>query len=168
MNTTIKFAKIKQNAIIPQKRIEDAGLDLYACFDEIKEDYFSFAPHETRLIPTGIACACDKDYCLIVKERGSTGSKGIAVRAGVIDSGYRGEIFVALTNTTNKPMFIVSPKFGYNEFLPQNILVYDASKAIAQALVIPVPNVNIQEISYEELKNITSERRDGSLGSTNK
>ena len=34
METTIKFAKVKPNAKIPTKREEDAGYDIYACFDE--------------------------------------------------------------------------------------------------------------------------------------
>ena len=168
METTIKFAKVKPNGIIPSKREEDACVDLYACFDDNEENYFALVPHETRLIPTGIACACDKDYCLIVKERGSTGSKGIAVRAGVVDSGYRGEIFVALTNTTNKPLFIIGADFPNRDFIPDNVFTYDAKKAIAQALIVPVPKLNIEEISYEELKEIKSERGDGALGSSNK
>ena len=34
MLAVIKFAKVKPNAKIPTKRLEDAGLDIYACFDE--------------------------------------------------------------------------------------------------------------------------------------
>ena len=33
----IYFAKMKEGAVIPTKREEDAGYDLYACFDE---DFF--------------------------------------------------------------------------------------------------------------------------------
>ena len=50
----IYFAKMKENAIIPSKKKEDAGYDLYACFDE---DYFVIEPFKTRPVPTGIACA---------------------------------------------------------------------------------------------------------------
>lgn len=165
METTIKFAKVKPNAIIPSKREEDACVDLYGCFEE---NYITITPHETKLIPTGIACACDKDYCLIVKERGSTGSKGIAVRCGVVDSGFRGEIFVGLTNTTNKPLFLVNPNWQEKDFIPPQHFVYDCTKAIAQALIVPVPKLNIDEITYEELKAIESNRGDGMLGSSNK
>ena len=34
MKTTIHFAKINQNAIIPSKIKENAGMDVYCCFDE--------------------------------------------------------------------------------------------------------------------------------------
>ena len=89
--TEVKFAKVHPNAIIPSKRDEDMGFDIYACFDE---DYIVIEPHETKLIPTGIASACDSNYGFLVFERGSTGSKGIARRCGVIDSGYRNEWFI--------------------------------------------------------------------------
>ena len=113
--TEVRFAKVHPNATIPSKRDEDMGFDIYACFDE---DYIVINPHETKLIPTGIASACNPKYGFIVFERGSTGSKGIARRCGVIDSGYRNEWFIGLTNTTNKVMFIskLSEKETYNNY----------------------------------------------------
>jgi dUTP pyrophosphatase len=165
METTIKFAKVKPNAIIPSKREEDMGYDIYACFDE---DYLAILPHETMLIPTGIASACDKEYGFIVKERGSTGSKGIAVRCGVIDSNFRGEWFVALTNTTNRNLFLLNPNFKDKGFINPNNLIYDCTKAIAQAIVVPVPKTTVEEITYEELQAIESNRGDGALGSSGK
>lgn len=172
MNKTVevKFAKVKTNAIIPSKRDEDMGFDIYACFDE---DYMVINPHETKLIPTGIASACDSEYGFLVFERGSTGSKGIARRCGVIDSGYRNEWFIGLTNTTNKVMFIskLSERETYNKYydevMPESF-VYPYSKAIAQALVVPVPKTRVEELSYDELKEIASERGMGALGSSNK
>lgn len=168
--TNIKFAKVNPNAKIPSKRDEDMGFDIYACFDE---DYMVINPHETKLIPTGIASACDSDYGFLVFERGSTGSKGIARRCGVIDSGYRNEWFIGLTNTTNKVMFIskLSERETYDKYyddtMPESF-VYPYSKAIAQVLVTPVPKVKVEEISYEELQNIKSERGLGALGSSGK
>ncbi|MDD6827987.1 MAG: dUTP pyrophosphatase [Oscillospiraceae bacterium] len=170
MEANIKFAKIKEDAKIPSKRDEDMGMDIYACFEE---NYIVINPHQTKLIPTGIASACNEDYGIVLKERGSTGSKGIAIRAGIIDSGFRNEIFVGLTNTTNKVMFIskLSERDTYDDYyddvMPESF-VYPYNKAIAQALVVPVPKLNIEEISYEELLNIKSERGLGQLGSSNK
>ena len=97
------FAKVKSNAIIPNKREEDAGYDIYACFDE---DYIIIPAHTTKLIPTGIASALSKEYYIQIEERGSTGSKGIKKSAGVIDSGYRNEWFIALSNVTNEDLII--------------------------------------------------------------
>lgn len=170
MHTEVKFAKVHPNATIPSKRDEDMGFDIYACFDE---DYMVIYPHETKLIPTGIASACNPKYGILLRERGSTGSKGIALRAGVIDSGYRNEWFVGLTNTTKKILFIskLSEEETYVKYHGKTMLdsfVYPYSKAIAQALVVPVPKVDVEEISYEELKAIESERGLGALGSSNK
>ena len=170
MTTNVKFAKVRPDAKIPSKRDEDMGFDIYACFDE---DYIVIEPHETKLIPTGIASACSSDYGFLVFERGSTGSKGIARRCGVIDSGYRNEWFAVLTNTTNKVMFIskLSEQETYNNYygdlMPESF-VYPYSKAIAQALLVPVPKVKVEEISYEELQQIESERGLGALGSSGK
>lgn len=170
MKTKVKFAKVYLNAIIPSKRDEDMAFDVYPCFDE---EYIVINPHETKLIPTGIASACSPKYGFLLKERSSTGSKGIAVRCGVLDSGYRGEWFVGLTNTTNKVMFIskLSEEETYKSYYKDVIsesFVYPYSKAIAQALVIPVPKAKIKEVSYDELKAIKSKRGLGKLGSSNK
>lgn len=175
METTINFAKIRPDAIIPSKRDEDMGYDIYSCFDE---DFISINPNETKMIPTGIASACDPEYGFLLRERGSTGSKGIALRAGVIDSGYRNEWFVCLTNTTNKVLFIsklsaeeiinyLSNNYNIN-YKPYNIIVYPYKKAIAQAIVIPMPKTIVNEISYESLQNIRSDRGSGALGSSGK
>lgn len=170
MSVSVKFAKVKDGAIIPSKRDEDMGFDIYACFDE---DYIVINPHETKLIPTGIASACDPGYGFVLFERGSTGSKGIARRCGVIDSGYRDEWFIGLTNTTNKVMFIskLSDQDTYDKYyrdiMPESF-VYPYTKAIAQALVMPVPKTKVEEIAYDELQAIKSERGMGALGSSNK
>lgn len=163
MITTVYFAKTKPNAIIPSKRTEDAGFDIYACFDEA---YMHIEPHSTVLIPTGLASACSPSYCLILKERGSTGTKGMAQRCGVIDSGYRNEIFIPITNTTDHHIWIV--KDESKAPIIATDIVYPYTKAIAQILVLPVPFVTATEIDYEALKSIQSERGTGCLGSSGK
>lgn len=163
MNTTIKFAKVRPTAKIPTKRLEDAGYDIYANFEE---DYRTIEPHKTVMIPTGIACVCDTDYCFIIKERGSTGTKGMAQRCGVIDSGYRNEIFIPITNTTNLPIIIC--KQGIDTNTIKETTVYPYGKAIAQLLLVPVPIADVEEITYEKLKAIPSDRGFGKLGSSGK
>ena len=170
MKVNVKFAKVRPDAIIPSKRDEDMGFDIYACFDE---DYIVINPHETKLIPTGIASACDSGYGFLLFERGSTGSKGIARRCGVIDSGYRNEWFVGLTNTTNKVMFISklseqeTYESYYGDIMPESF-VYPYTKAIVQALLAPVPKAEVEELDYSDLKEIESERGLGALGSSGK
>lgn len=164
MHTTIKFAKVNPNAKIPSRGIENAGYDIYPCFDE---DYMAIPPHTTELIPSGIASACDTDFVFILKERGSTGTKGIGQRCGVIDSGFRGEWFIPITNTTDKYLIIFKECQPKSEFVRDNIF-YPYEKAIAQALLLPVPTADVEEYTYEEIQSIPSERGNGALGSSGK
>lgn len=103
MTNDLVFAKVKPNAIIPTKKYEDAGRDVYACFDE---DYMVIPAHTTKLIPTGIASAMSPKYEIRLRDRGSNGSKGIHVNAGSIDSGFRGEWFVAWCNTNDRDVIL--------------------------------------------------------------
>lgn len=158
----IFFAKIRETATIPSKDQENAGLDVYADFEE---PYKLIPPHETALIPTGIASSCNPEYCFILKERSSTGIKGIAQRAGVIDSGYRGEWMIPVTNVHEDWLCIAKE----NVKLPDlNCKVHPYSKAICQALVVPVPQVKVTELSYDELKGIDSKRGNNGFGSSGK
>lgn len=162
----IYFAKVKPGGRIPSKRDEDAGYDIYGLIDEA---YIVLAPHETRAIPTGIASACPKEYYFQIHERGSTGTKGIGQRCGVIDSGYRGEWFLPITNLNTKPLCLKAP----GTELPKSIIdgeyiIYDLTKALAQAVLLPVPRTQVHELSYEELSNMKSERMDGKMGSSEK
>lgn len=145
--TTIKFAKLINTATIPMGREEDLGLDFYY-FDKNRLIY-TLKPHTVEKLPTGIIMAMDDNYGMILKERSSLGSKGIALRAGVIDSGYRGEVIICLENTTDKP---------YN---------LDLTKAIAQGVLIPNPKKVIEEYTLDEIMAIDSERGVGGFGSTN-
>ena len=169
MHTTVKFAKVRPTAKIPTKRVEDAGYDIYADFEE---PFILINPHETVMIPTGIASACDTDYCFVLKERGSTGTKGMAQRCGIIDSGYRSEWFVPITNTTDDYIIIAkSDDVNADVFgsIPmKKIIRYPYEKAICQALVAPVPTVDVEEYTYEELLAIPSSRGTGALGSSGK
>ena len=231
---TIRFAKVNEKAIIPSKNVENAGYDIYGIFGGNDDENRIVKPHQTKLIPTGIACALPSKYYFQVEERGSTGSKGIKKSAGVIDSGYRGEIFIAITNSTNrylvfgdKDSYIAEARAEldkwqsidennmteedrdslkealikqigedvFNQFneeaknealkelaslikrpaasaeFEENLetaIFYPDTKAIAQLVLHEVPIVNIEEISYEELKEIPSERGNGKLGSSGK
>lgn len=190
------FAKVNPNAIIPTKEKENAGYDIYACFNK---DFLVIPPHSTKLVPTGIASAISDKYYLGVAERGSTGKIGMKYSAGVIDSGYRGEIFIGLSNINDVPIVISKltreeleenyGKIGYGETIYMTeeeyedliyledyeeydnltCIIYPYSKAIAQLIVHEVHNeVVSKEISYEELQSVPSKRGTGSLGSSGK
>lgn len=163
MIETIYFSKVRPDAIIPSKDEENAGYDIYANFED---EYIIIPPRTTKMISTGLASACSPDFYFQLFERGSTGTKGIAQRCGVIDSGYRNEWFVPLTNTTDKLLWISK---HVNKFIDDEVNIwYPYSKAICQAVLLPVPKTEVVEKDYEELKLMISERGMGSLGSTNK
>ena len=182
----IKFAKVREDAIIPSKEEGNAGYDVYANFEE---DYMIIKPLETAMIPTGIASAFSSDYVVVLMERGSTGSKGMARRAGVVDSNFRSEWIAMITNSSNNPLIIskltleeLIEKYGNENsddvsikdsddtisLYLTNPTIYPYNKAICQALILPSPTLGVAEISYEELKTIPSNRGDGMLGSSGK
>lgn len=168
---TIYFAKVRPNAIIPTKRKEDAGYDLYANLEpreidgEVVHEIFLPA-NKTTLVPLGIAMALPNTHYFNTKhERGSTGKISMSVLAGVVDSGYRGELFLALT-PLYKDILITSTVEEVKEY--NNGIMYPYSKAIAQGTIELVPQVNIEEVSFEDLKNIKSERGDTKLGQSGK
>lgn len=76
----LQFCLLSGDAMLPEKNDEDAGYDIYACFSE---PWMIIQPHQTVMIPTGIASVFDKKYVAILKERGSTGTKGMGQRSGV-------------------------------------------------------------------------------------
>ena len=138
----IYFAKVKEGAKIPERDIWNAGIDIYPCFDE---DYMIIPPHSTRLVPTGIASAIPVDYYIQIHERGSTGSKGIKYSAGVIDSSYRGEWFLATTNTNDKAVIISKIDMerlpgSVKKLIEEAYIVYPYTKALFQGIVHNVHN----------------------------
>lgn len=163
---TIRFAKLRPNARIPSKRLEDAGYDIYPC---LTGPFVYIGPMETALVPTGIASAFDRAWYMQLRERSSTGSRGIALRAGVIDSGYRGEWFVAITNLSPLPLYFADAKEQARlEADPAPKRIHPVDKAFCQAVLLPVPETVIEEIGYEALQAIVSDRGAGLMGSSGK
>ena len=167
------FARVRESAIIPSKKPEDAGYDVYANFEE---DFFVIEAGKTRAVPTGIATAFSPKYYIQVEERGSTGKLGIKKSSGVIDSGYRGEYFIMLYNTNNKP-FVISKlddktpeefEVDGKTYKKDEVILYPYTKAICQLVVQEIPVMDEKEISYEELQGIVSERGTGKFGSSGK
>ena len=163
-NQKIYFAKMREGAVIPSKRMEDGAFDIYACFDEA---YIEIAPHETKMIATGLASAFSPMYVAILKERGSTGTKGRGQRAGVVDSGYRGEWFVPITNHNEKTLVIMKKECKIFEGR-EDVIIYPYEKGISQCIMVEVPQLSTEEISYADLLKFESERGTGHLGSSGK
>ena len=165
------WAKVKSEAKIPKKRKEDAGYDIYACFDE---DELLLTKHQANLVPTGIASAIDDGHYWSAKhERGSTGKYTMLLLSGCIDSGYRGEWFLNIS-----PLYkdvIISKTYPFKEVdgkikpvETEDVIYYPYELAIAQAVKLPVPNDKNVEVSYQELLKLKSERGSGKLGDSGK
>ena len=142
-NLIIYWDKLNERAKLPSKRDEDAGFDIYC--DSIEN--IILKPNETKFFTTGLRSAFPSNYWIEIKERGSTGAVGLSVRSGVIDSGYRGEWKIMLTNVNKYPV-----EFSHNvdkvTYIKGKIfknkikkVIYPLTKAIAQAVVIPLPTI---------------------------
>ena len=137
---TISLTRTQPNAIQPtQAHASDAGGDLYACEPK------TILPNERAIINTGISLAIPKSFVgLIWPRSGMAVKQGIDVLAGVIDSGYRGEVKVCLLNTGNMPVII------------------EAGDRIAQILFQEVPKFKLIETT--DLNE--TDRNTGGFGSS--
>ena len=162
INTKIQFAKMREDAIIPSKTIGNVGYDIYACFPE---NQMKIESHETKLIPTGIASIIPDGYAMILKDRGSTGSKGLSTACGVIDSNFRGEWFVAIHNENDFPVYIIKDNVEAPE---GKCICYPYKKAITQAILIEDITATVEEIDKSVLEANVTDRGTGALGSSGK
>ena len=166
----LKIKLLNDRAFLPFKRDEDASYDLYAIYDD--NEFIVLNPGDIKMMKTGIAIEIPPDWLFYIAERSSTGTKGLATRCGIIDSGYRGEIFIPINNTSNKPIVFTNHKddeklgifLRQNKFKEEDITIYPRTKAIAQGMLIYSPHVCIEKV--DELSS--SERGAGALGSTGK
>jgi dUTP pyrophosphatase len=120
----------------------DAGLDLAAC------ERVELEPGERALVGTGVAVAIPDGYAGFVQPRSGLAAKhGLSIvnTPGLVDSGYRGELKVALLNTDRRRSFLVEP-----------------GMRIAQLVLLPVPV--IEPVEVDELP--ASARGSGGFGSS--
>lgn len=167
-NLIIYWDLLNSIAKIPTKREEDAGFDIYS--DSIED--IILKPNETKFFSTGLRSAFPSNFWIEIKERGSTGAVGLSVRSGVIDSGYRGEWKIMLTNVNKYPV-IFSHTVDKVTYIKSKIfknkikkVIYPLSKAIAQAVVIPLPHIICS--SWDETQIEVSERGKTGWGASGK
>ena len=156
----IKINKLHKSAVLPTRANKtDAGYDLYACQDVI------IGPMDRAVIPTGVSIEIpDGYYGRVAPRSGLAVKKGIDVLAGVIDSGYRGEIGVVLINL-NLPeiLFNNNKKIGAYEsaFGSRNKFSVSKGDRIAQLII-----EKCHDISWVESGLSDSERGQGGYGSS--
>ncbi len=144
---TLKVKKLRENAKMIQRATKgSAGMDLHACI----ENSVTIEPGEIKVIPTGLAIALENEnYVAYIYARSGLAIKhGITLAncVGVVDSDYRGEVCVGLTNISKTP-YTITP-----------------DERIAQLVIAPVCICDVMEV--EELDD--TERGEGGFGSTGK
>lgn len=150
------------------KRTEDAGYDVYPLFEKY-EDTIIIPPHTTITFNTGVRTAFPAHYYIHLEERGSTGVLGLSQRAGVIDSGYRGEWMIPVTNTNDIPVIVtrLSNKEMDESFMGDYIY-YPYSKALCQAVIHKCEHAEFLSVSPADIDSVASERGHGKIGSSGK
>jgi dUTP pyrophosphatase len=99
----------------------DAGLDLFSVVDR------ELAPGEVFAVPTGIQVAVPAGHVGLVWDKSGISLKSVHRLAGVVDSGYRGEVQVVMINLGAAPFAVRK------------------GMKIAQMLVQPVAAVEVVE-----------------------
>ena len=141
----VKIVKLNSEAIIPQyAHATDAGADVCA-IEETKIE-----AGETKIVKTGIAVAVPAGYEIQVRPRSGLSLKSglrIANAPGTIDTDYRGEIGIIMTNTKDIPYVI------------------EKGMKIAQLVISQVPRIRWDEVATVEDLG-TTERGENGFGST--
>ena len=70
----------------------DAGTDVYVAAD------VELASLQTARVPINMAVALPEGYYALLSGRSSAAARGLLVHVGTVDAGYRGQLFVAVTN----------------------------------------------------------------------
>lgn len=143
----LKIKLLSPDVPVPQYATAGAAaMDLTAHIDEP----ITIQPRQLVSIPTGIAIALPSaEYVALVFARSGLGVKhGISLSngVGVIDSDYRGEIRVGLTNLSDSP-YTIRP-----------------GDRVAQLAIMPVVQANVVPVT--ELDE--TDRGSGGFGSTGK
>ena len=93
----LKVKKITKGAQLPTKHnVNDAAFDLYA------SKSIEILSGTTSIAHTGICTEIPTGFFGKIESRSSIAKRGIFCTAGVIDSGYRGEIMIVMNNISKE------------------------------------------------------------------
>ncbi len=136
----VEIKKVHADAQLPSRNSAgDAGYDLYSIAHDV------IKPGERQLVHTGVSISIPRGYYGRGAPRSGLALRsGIDVLAGVIDSGYRGEVGVVLINLSDK-------SFGFRK-----------GDRIAQIII-----EKCHEASWVEVNELNGTTRgDGGFGSS--
>jgi len=155
VGSTVDSNKIKFEFIDQDKKYDiryattgSAGIDLKIINYHGNDNFIDINSGCQKMYGTGVKVEIPKGYVGLLLGRSSLTSKyglSVANNVGVIDSDYRGEIRVILSNTTNKRQFIKPEDMEYH----------------VQLLVVPIYQPSIEIDTVDD-----TNRSDGGFGST--
>lgn len=173
----VKVKRLSKNAVIPAySKPGDAGMDL-------KSISRNFDPEGNVVYGTGLAFEIPEGFVGLLFPRSSNSKKDLVLSnsVGVIDSGYRGEVYFkfkpsaffaddswAKPGTVGKNTktfdFTMLP-MGYEMYNPEyGCALYEVGDRVGQIIIMPYPKVTFEEVS--ELS--ATERGEDGFGSTGK
>ena len=132
--------------VLEKGKESDSGYDLRLQAIKDKENNV-IESLETVLIHTGVYLELPDDIEVQLRPKSSLSSKGLLVHFGTVDSGYRGELLVAMTNLNKDKV-----EFEYN-------------RKIAQIVFNKKTDVDLEKVV--EI-NKETDRGEGGFGSTGK
>lgn len=135
----VKIRRLKEDAVLPRYAcVGDAGADVVAISKRVTDKFVEYG--------TGLAFEIPESYVMLIFPRSSVSKKDLVLAnsVGVLDSGYRGELFIRFQ------------KFGEDE--------YEVGDRVAQVMILPYPKVEFEE---GEILSDT-DRGDGGFGSSGK
>lgn len=153
----VKIKKLDKDAIIPKyAKDQDAGLDLVATSK-------TYDDNGNTCYGTGLAFEIPEGYFGLLVPRSSNAKTDLRLTnsAGILDSGYRGEVMFKYRNDNFSKMdgglqnHLIMGDIAFNN-------EYEVGDRIGQILVLPYPQIEFEEV--EELTD--SERGEGGFGST--
>ena len=131
----------------------DACMDLKVKIDEDNENNDErvafIMPNETKVFGTGVKVSIPLEHVMLIFPRSSTGIKlhcMLSNTTGVIDSGYRDEIRMAVTNFGN-----------------ETVCLQDGQR-LAQFMIIPRPKIELEFV--EDNEDFRQNDRGGGIGSS--
>ena len=142
--------KLNVKRLTDTAKIPTYAHDGDACFD-IYSDGLKSISGSTQVHETGLKFEIPKGYAMMIYSRSGMGFKDntrLANCVGVVDSGYVGEVMVKLTRDDGCI----------------HTFEYKRGDRIAQAMLIPVPVVEFEEVDYVGC----SQRGANGLGSSGK
>ena len=140
---TVRVKRLDKDAPMPEQAHDgDAGFDLCSM------DTVEIAPQGTVKVHTGIAVAIPKGFEGTIRPRSGMATKRgvtLANTPSTIDSGYRGEVFLALYN------------------LGHDVVTVERGERVAQMLIKVQPETTFVEVDdFDD----TTDRGSGGFGSS--